>query len=38
VPDIVVGLTRGNPWPQRQHGLGPVERLHLWLLIDTKDQ
>ena len=38
VPDIVVGLTRGNPRAQRQHGLGPVERLHLGLLIDTKDQ
>ena len=38
MPDVVVRLARGNARAQRQHGLGPVERLDLRFLVDTEDE
>ncbi|MFD9418450.1 hypothetical protein ACFWC9_27550 [Streptomyces goshikiensis] len=37
VPDIVVGARLGGRERHRQHRLGPVQRLHLRLLIDRQD-
>ena len=38
VANVVVGLAGGNPSPQRQHRLGPVQCLDLRLLIHAKHQ
>ena len=38
VAHIVVGLPSGNPRAQRQHRLGPIEGLHLGLLVHTEHQ
>lgn len=35
VPRVVMRLPGRQPWPQEQHGLGPIQVLEIWLFSST---
>ena len=38
IADVIVGLPRGHAGPEREHGPGSIQCLHLTLLIHTQHQ